>query len=68
MAHGEEGSAGRFMLAQSRPSPIREHNANPAYLDLNPYWDVIGMALASSAPFPKSPVVPSVDRWAGLEK
>ncbi len=57
----EEGGAGRFMLEQSRPSPIRDHNANPAYRDLNPYWDVIGLALGSSAPLPKSPIVPSVD-------
>src|SRR5690606_17273696 len=36
----EEAGAGKFMLDQPRPSPLRDQNDNPAYRELNPYWDV----------------------------
>ena len=31
----------KFVLEQQRPSPVRTCNENPAYSDLNPYWDTV---------------------------
>jgi ABC-type glycerol-3-phosphate transport system substrate-binding protein len=45
-------SAGYFMLRQGRPSPVRRFNSDPRYLDINPYWHVIGEGLQLSASIP----------------
>ena len=45
----DENGGGWFMLAQGRPSPIIAYNRNPAYLEQNPMFPVVGEALASSA-------------------
>lgn len=41
-----------FLFAQSRPSPVRECNENPAYYDANPYWATVleGLATDTSVP------------------
>ena len=30
-----------FLFAQSRPSPVKACNENPAYFDVNPYWATV---------------------------
>lgn len=55
----EEG-AKYFTFEQARPSPVREFTQDPAYFDINPYWDVIGQALERSVSIPPSPVARKV--------
>lgn len=55
-----EETAGYFMLRQGRPSPVVAFNSNPAFLELNPYWYVIGEALARVTPITLIPVVGEV--------
>lgn len=45
------------MLRQGRPSPVRRFNQDPRYLEINPYWHVIGEALQLSASLPLIPGV-----------
>ena len=45
-----------FLFAQSRPSPVRECNENPAYYDANPYWATVLEGLATDTSVPITPV------------
>ncbi len=45
-----------FLFRQSRPSPVKECNENPAYYDVNPYWDVVLEGLAVDTPVQITPV------------
>lgn len=55
-----EETAGMFMLRQGRPSPVIALNQNPAYLDANPDWLVIGEALSKAAPLRAFPFTSEV--------
>ena len=44
-----------FLFAQSRPSPVRECNENPAYYDANPYWATVLEGLATDVSVPITP-------------
>lgn len=50
-----EDTGGLFMLRQGRPSPVRAFNDNPAYFETNPYWLVVGEALARAVTLPSYP-------------
>ena len=45
-----------FVFAQSRPSPIRSCNENPAYFDSNPHWGIVLEGLATDVSVPITPV------------
>jgi ABC-type glycerol-3-phosphate transport system substrate-binding protein len=45
-----------FLFRQSRPSPVKECNENPAYYDVNPYWSVVLEGLALDTPVQITPV------------
>ncbi len=45
-----------FLFAQSRPSPVKSCNENPAYYEINPYWDKVREALAVDTPVQITPV------------
>ena len=61
-----EETGGLFMLRQGRPSPVRAFNDNPAYFEVNPYWLVVGEALAWATPLPSYPFTRRVmDIFAG---
>lgn len=45
-----------FLFAQSRPSPVKECNENPAYYDVNPYWSVVLEGLDTDTPVAITPV------------
>ena len=45
-----------FLFRQSRPSPVKACNENPAYYDVNPYWDVVLEGLAVDTPVQITPV------------
>ena len=45
-----------FLFAQSRPSPVRECNENPAYYEANPYWATVLEGLATDTSVPITPV------------
>ena len=53
-AHELGGCA--FLFAQSRPSPVKACNENPAYYEINPYWDKVKEALATDTPVQITPV------------
>ncbi len=53
-AHPEGGCI--FLFAQSRPSPVRACNENPAYYDANPHWGTVLEGLATDTPIPITPV------------
>ena len=48
-------SAGEFMLAQGRPSPIREYNFDPRYLEVNPEFPKFQYILARAVDIPMIP-------------
>lgn len=52
----EPEAAGRFMLEQRRPSPIRGFNTMPGYYKINEQWDVVLRALESDVAVPITPV------------
>ena len=45
-----------FLFAQSRPSPVKACNENPAYYDVNPFWATVLEGLATDTPVPITPV------------
>ena len=45
-----------FLFRQSRPSPVKACNENPAYYDVNPYWNVVLEGLALDTPVQITPV------------
>ncbi len=45
-----------FVFAQSRPSPVKACNENPAYYESNPYWDIVLEGLAIDVAVPITPV------------
>lgn len=45
-----------FLFAQSRPSPVKACNENPAYYDVNPYWATVLEGLATDTPVAITPV------------
>lgn len=45
-----------FLFAQSRPSPVKACNENPAYYEANPYWDTVLEGLAIDVAVPITPV------------
>jgi ABC-type glycerol-3-phosphate transport system substrate-binding protein len=46
----EDAGACEFMVAQLRPSPLKDCNANPVFAEGNPYWDKVLTALESDIP------------------
>ena len=52
--HPQGGCA--FLFRQSRPSPVKACNENPAYYDVNPYWSVVLEGLALDTPVQITPV------------
>jgi ABC-type glycerol-3-phosphate transport system substrate-binding protein len=53
--------AGRFIIAQGRPSPLKAVNEDPALTGL-PNWDTIKRALSSDVVVAQTPVDPEVDK------
>ena len=45
-----------FLFAQSRPSPVKACNENPAYYEINPYWDIVREGLGVDTPVQIVPV------------
>ena len=45
-----------FLFAQSRPSPVKACNENPAYYEVNPTWSVVLEGLATDVPVSITPV------------
>ena len=45
-----------FLFRQSRPSPVKACNENPAYYDVNPYWSVVLEGLSLDTPVQITPV------------
>ena len=45
-----------FLFEQSRPSPVRSCNEDPAYYDANPYWDTVLEGLGTDVAVPITPV------------
>ena len=50
-----DDTAGHFVFRQGRPSPVREFNHKPEYLEINPYWHVVSEALSRVADLPLFP-------------
>ncbi|HET7558383.1 MAG TPA: hypothetical protein VFK80_00365, partial [Limnochordia bacterium] len=55
LTSSEEG-AKYFTLEQGRPSPVRAFNQDQRYYAQNPYWNVIGQALAQGVVPARSPL------------
>lgn len=51
-----------FHLAQLRPSPVIEHNADPAFAEQNPYWAAFIGNLEATVGRTASPVQAEIDR------
>lgn len=51
-----EESAGWFIRAQGRPSPVRAFNMHPEYPEVNPFIYTLGEVLECAAPVPFLPV------------
>jgi ABC-type glycerol-3-phosphate transport system substrate-binding protein len=45
-----------FVFEQSRPSPVKACNENPAYNETNPYWDIVLEGLSIDVAVPITPV------------
>ncbi len=45
-----------FLFAQSRPSPVKSCNEDPAYYEANPYWDTVLEGLSIDVAVPITPV------------
>lgn len=66
----DESGACRFMLDQSRPSPLQDCNANPAYQEANPHWDKVLEAFEVDVPVgivpPQTRILALLDEYIEL--
>jgi multiple sugar transport system substrate-binding protein len=66
----DESGACKFMLEQLRPSPLKDCNENPAYLEANPHWAKVRKAFDVDVPVgivpPQTKILDTIEEYVEL--